>query len=215
MYMNKMTLDRARLPLRGGYDAHKALWKAFGDHPDRGRDFLFRDLGDESFLVVSSRVPDDASGLWRIQTKKYDPVLREGERLYFSLRVNAVRKTRDENGKQVRHDIVQDARKRLQAEGVKPGDMPPRAELAHEAALAWLRERQERLGIEIEEQGFMVDSYEINDMYKPSGRKLSIGMLDIKGFALVTDPEALRAALMRGVGPAKAFGCGLLTVARS
>lgn len=34
------------------------------------------------------------------------------------------------------------------------------------------------------------------------------------GVLEVTDPDALRAALTGGIGPAKAYGCGLLTLAR-
>jgi CRISPR system Cascade subunit CasE len=37
----------------------------------------------------------------------------------------------------------------------------------------------------------------------------------IDGYAIVTDPAALEAFLREGVGRAKAYGCGLLTVARA
>jgi CRISPR system Cascade subunit CasE len=34
-----------------------------------------------------------------------------------------------------------------------------------------------------------------------------------EGRLLITDPDALRAALVTGIGPAKGYGCGLLTLA--
>jgi len=34
------------------------------------------------------------------------------------------------------------------------------------------------------------------------------------GLLRITDPDAFRATLIRGIGPAKAFGCGLMLVRR-
>ena len=47
-------------------------------------------------------------------------------------------------------------------------------------------------------------------------RESSVVTLRIAGFdgiLEVTDAEAFRAALRQGIGPARAYGCGLLTVA--
>lgn len=45
-------------------------------------------------------------------------------------------------------------------------------------------------------------------------RPVTIGMARFDGRLEVVDPEALRRALTTGIGPAKAYGCGLLTLAR-
>jgi CRISPR system Cascade subunit CasE len=34
------------------------------------------------------------------------------------------------------------------------------------------------------------------------------------GLLRITDPDAFRETLIRGIGPAKAFGCGLMLVKR-
>ena len=43
---------------------------------------------------------------------------------------------------------------------------------------------------------------------------VTITWAQFDGILRVTDPVALRQALIRGIGPGKAYGCGLLTLAR-
>ncbi|GAB95251.1 CRISPR system Cascade subunit CasE [Kineosphaera limosa] len=47
------------------------------------------------------------------------------------------------------------------------------------------------------------------------GREVTVVMATFEGHLAVTDPELLRTALVGGVGRAKAYGCGLLTLARA
>lgn len=42
---------------------------------------------------------------------------------------------------------------------------------------------------------------------------ITLAIATFEGRLIVTDPELLRAALLGGIGPAKAYGCGLLTLA--
>ncbi|MGE4504413.1 MAG: type I-E CRISPR-associated protein Cas6/Cse3/CasE [Desulfovibrionaceae bacterium] len=217
MFMTKATLN-ARALLLGGwrvpdddYAVHQALWLLFGDHADRKRDFLYRAIGPASFLVVSRREPEDATGAWTLDIKPYEPRLRAGERLHFALRANAVRKTRDAEGRQVRHDVVQDERERLRAAG--GAQLPPRAVLAQEAGARWLLARQQSLGLLLEPGSLSAHGYEVRD-FRRRGKRVRFGVLDLKGMATVGDVDCLLGALMNGVGPSKGFGCGLLTVMR-
>lgn len=216
MYMCKLVFDRYALARRGVYEAHQALWDVFSDGPDRTRDFLYREMEPGTFLAVSSREPAPRPELMRSQIKSYAPRLRAGERVLFSLRVNPVRKTRDERGKQVRHDIVQDLRKRLLADGTPGEELPPRLDLAEQAAQGWLAARGERLGLAPEDATLMAEAYD-NQRFRKArgGRQVVVSTLDLRGFATVTDPDALRTALFAGIGPAKAYGCGLLLVRRA
>lgn len=217
MYMSRLEFDRAALARRSLYEAHRALWDVFSDGPDRKRDFLYRELDPGVFLTVSRREPPAAwNGLNRLDVKPYAPRLRAGERVLFSLRANPVRKTRDEAGRQVRHDIVQDLRTRLMAGGALKEDLPPRLDLAERAAADWLAARGESLGLAPEKGTVLVEAYE-NQRFRKTrdGREVVVSMLDMRGFAAVADPEALRRALFEGVGPAKAYGCGLLLVRRA
>lgn len=46
-----------------------------------------------------------------------------------------------------------------------------------------------------------------------AGRQVTVAMTAIEGVLTVTDPERFRQALVNGIGPAKAYGCGLMTLA--
>lgn len=216
MYISKLQIDPNRHARCGIYGEHQALWDLFSDHPDRKRDFLYRSMENGQFIAVSRRMPQGDKDLWNIQVKEYDPKLKNGDRIFFSLRVNAVRKTRDANGRQVRHDIVQDHRKRMLEEGVKKEDLPRRTVLAHDAVLEWLRARSNDLGFEVEEGTLMVDAYQRNQVRKKPGAKpIILSVLDLKGFAVVLDPEKARDTLMQGVGCAKGLGCGMMLIRRA
>lgn len=50
--------------------------------------------------------------------------------------------------------------------------------------------------------------------FRRQGRPVTIAMASFSGWLDVTDVELLRSALTAGIGRAKAYGCGLLTLAR-
>ncbi len=214
MILSKLVLN-ARKPWSSKiYDSHQALWQLFDDHPDRKRDFLFREIAPFSYLCLSQRAPKDRNGIWSITSKPFIPKLACGNRLLFSLRVNAVRKTRDEKGRQLRHDIVQHARIKLQAEGIAPEEIPPRPILAQTEGKAWFLNRQESFGLAIEEETFMVEGISRHTFYKKKTGKGQLNILDMRGFARVTDTHRLMQTIEKGIGPAKGFGCGLLLIQR-
>ena len=214
MYMSKLSFDARVLARDGCYEAHQALWKIFSDSPDRERDFLYRAISAKAFLAVSARAPERSSLLDRLEVKPYDPRLAAGERLLFSLRVNPVRKAKI-GKKQFRHDVVQDLRKRLMEEdGLRPEELPPRPVLAERAGRDWLAARQEALGLAVDPDTVMAEAYVRERFRKAKGPAVTLGRMDLRGYATVTDPEALRRALFEGVGCAKGFGFGLLLVRR-
>lgn len=88
--------------------AHRLIWAAFADGPERRRDFLWRQDEAGRWLVLSSRQPHDPHQLFEIESKLFDPVLTEGQRLTFALRANAVVTRKDEKGRSKRSDVVMD-----------------------------------------------------------------------------------------------------------
>jgi CRISPR system Cascade subunit CasE len=68
------------------------------------------------------------------------------------------------------------------------------------------------VGIALSEDGLRVDGYRI--WWQRSNRGISLSTLDFEGSLTVTDPADFLNALLSGIGPAKAFGCGLLLVRR-
>lgn len=50
--------------------------------------------------------------------------------------------------------------------------------------------------------------------FKRNGNTVTLATAMFEGCLEVTDPAALRAALVSGIGSGKGYGCGLLTLAR-
>lgn len=200
-----------------GYRAHELVWSLFSDHADRRRDFLFRwETAPRQLPILytlSERPPDDTKQNFRkLQTKDYAPVLQKGQPLGFSLRVNPVIKRRDENGKQVVHDVVMDAKYQAREEDSTP-DLGTSSELIHREGTAWLKSREEQYGFSFQPGHLLVERYERHAFRKSkNGRKVVIATLDLSGRLVVEDPEKFREALFQGAGPSKAFGCGLLLI---
>lgn len=48
---------------------------------------------------------------------------------------------------------------------------------------------------------------------RPAGPKVKVVTVTYDGHLTVTDPHALRRTLTQGIGRAKAYGCGLMTLA--
>jgi CRISPR system Cascade subunit CasE len=214
MYMTRATVvekHAATLLGKGEYGVHKAVWDLFADTPDRERDFLYRKSAGPApaFTIVSQRLPLAGHPAWRLASKPYNPDLALGDRLAFSLRANPVRSVRGEDDKQSRHDVVMDLKTR-QREAPARQSLP---ELMEEAGKAWLLARAPFWGAEVDPASLRVDGYCQWVFYKKE-RRVKFSTLDFEGALAVKDPERFLEVLYSGVGPAKAFGCGLLLVRR-
>jgi len=221
MYMSRIRLDPSRLdPARlstllggGGYHLHQALWNLFENDPGAERDFLYRQEQIDqapTFLLLSRREPADQDGCWEIETKPYQPSLQVGDRLGFSVRINPVVARRDENGKQHRHDVVMDRKKTLK----EAGDITAQAEIVQQAIEEWFAARATRSGFELTDAGLLTEGYQQHRLSRGKGRPIQFSTVDCSGQLKVTDPESFLAVVLNGMGPAKAFGCGLLLIRR-
>ncbi|MDD4566787.1 MAG: type I-E CRISPR-associated protein Cas6/Cse3/CasE [Methanoculleus chikugoensis] len=198
------------------YRAHHMVWDLFTDGPDRERDFLYRveeAEGMPTIYSVCEREPVNRGGMWRIETKPYDPVLRPGQRLAFVLRANPVRTKRDEKGKHHRHDVVMEAKTRLKQQGRPREEWPPEPEIVQQAGFAWLATKGEANGFSVAAGEVRADGYIQRRFRKRKGRQeISISTIDYTGILTVTEPETFKATLYNGIGAAKGFGCGLMMV---
>jgi CRISPR system Cascade subunit CasE len=221
------------------YGAHQALWRLLSRGPEQKRDFLFRteeSLGHPSFLVLSAQRPESpGDGLWRIDSKAFAPALKAGQRLGFRLRASpVVRRGERVDGKRNkrvhRHDVVMDAARRAAAVG---GPTRDRAMLQRESGLAWLQGQAQRGGFRlvdtsadvIGEDGIMerdqasrpavrVDGYRQHRILRRGSTPIRFSTLEFEGLLEVSDPAAFLARVIAGLGPQKAFGCGLMLLRR-
>lgn len=169
--------------------------------------------GAQFLLIVSSVKPDlsviEEQAGWvtssTAECKKYGPFLERienGQFYHFRLTANPVHHVRRENGRS----------KRLGHVSVKYQEQ-------------WLLDRTERCGFTIpqvdrgEDTEDSAYSFSVNERGKRSfsrraekGRCVTLTTATFEGILQVTDADALRMALVEGIGPAKAYGCGLLTL---
>ncbi|MEW5725479.1 MAG: type I-E CRISPR-associated protein Cas6/Cse3/CasE [Thermodesulfobacteriota bacterium] len=207
-----------RRALGESYETHRLIWTLFGDRPDRDRDFLYRrELNGwgATFYLVSARKPEDPDSLWDMEPKPYRPRLSAGQTLFFSLRANPVRSKRDENGRLHRHDVVMEAKHKLKQEKRPRETWPSQAELIQAAGKSWLAARAARHGFTVDPALIRADAYQPPDPGgRGKGREVRHAVMDLSGLLRVSDPDLFLETLYRGLGPAKAFGCGLMLVRR-
>lgn len=80
----------------------------------------------------------------------------------------------------------------------------------------WLAQRADSLGVVLEEDGHRSFDLIARDVrrFRRESAMVTLATATFGGVLQVSDPELLRAALVRGVGRAKGYGCGLMTLAR-
>lgn len=194
------------------------------------------------YYVLSNAAPLTDSPIFLIETKSYEPLLKTGDSLSFKLRANptvARRKERDKNSK--RHDVIMDAQRQLllaackerqltNEMGVKSelrglllkhpdyqgknGRNKLEAQLANameDAAVTWLKKRGSAHGFEL--NSVQATGYRWNALPE-KGRNAGFSSMDYEGVLTVTEPDKLLQCLARGLGPSKAFGCGLMLIRR-
>ena len=207
------TLDFWRV-FQNPYILHQSIWKLFGDHADRKRDFLYRLEQNKSrpmIYAVSAREPSGTRDLWRVETKGYEPKINPGARLAFMLRANPIRAKRDEENKQHRHDVVMEAKTRQKEQGEKK--LIP--QIIQEEGLNWLSSRAEKCGFIVKPEDVRADGYQQHRFVKgKGGKQVSLSTLEFNGALTVADPKLFLETLYEGIGPAKGFGCGLMLVRR-
>lgn len=230
LYLSRLALNRAApasalMPLLNpsepsqAADAHhRLLWSVFSDSQDRRRDFLWRHEREGRFITLSRRPPQASDLFEPPETKVFDPDLRAGDRLQFTLRANATkdraaisRMEKDaRRGKSRRVDVVMDLM-RLAAKSENRAEL--RSWMAQAAGEAWLA----RQGVA---KGFtplttIVEGYSKIELGRGSGPGPTFGILDMRGEIEVAHPGAFLPALASGFGRAKAWGCGLMLIRRA
>ena len=206
-----MILSRAELPwsvARNPYEHHRRLWRLFPDRPPESRQrheqprqgFLFRAEDSQPgqpvrILLQSSTRPVAAEGISLLASREIDPQPRAGQRLAFLLTANPVKTIKDSQ----RPDKPDKRRDTC------------RVPLITEAnQTAWLERKFEGAA--------RMDAVSVRPhppiFFRRGNRAGKLVTVTFEGLLWVTDPEQLRALLSNGIGPAKAFGCGLLLVRR-
>lgn len=80
----------------------------------------------------------------------------------------------------------------------------------------WLAARADQLGIQLDAGGAPTFTVVGRDLkrFRRQDSTVTLSTATYQGTLVVTDPDRLRAAMTEGVGRAKGYGCGLLTLVR-
>lgn len=192
------------------HTGHHLMWSLFADERVRKRDFLWREMSDGVFFVLSARLPEDRHGLFDIAPPKtFAPQLSKGDCLGFSLHANPVVR-KGKGGRSKKHDVVMEALQGIE----RKARAARRAAAVQSSGLAWLRRQGDRAGFAVEQSQVRIDAYEQHRVARKGGQRMSFSTLDYEGLLTVVDPDAFVKAIARGLGSARAYGCGLLLIRR-
>jgi CRISPR system Cascade subunit CasE len=232
MYLTRFRINTARTGARRLLSSpqfmHAGVMASFPEPPPQtggGPRVLWRldrkAKADVQLYIVSPDKPDlthlveqagwpTASKSW--QTYEYAPFLsrlREGDVWAFRLTANPVHSIRRKEGEPTK----------------RTAHITPRHQMN------WLLKRQQALGFDVlekppeqrllpqgDEWQLMVHNRRNLDFGKTTDRtqklnRVTLATATFDGRLRITDPDVLRRALIAGIGKAKAYGCGLMTLA--
>lgn len=201
MYLSKIMIKGAAC--RNPYEIHRILWNLFPSDADAQRDYLFRveRMGQQQaeILLQSQRKPEcatrDASLL---ATREYVPRLRSGQRLRFMIIGNPVKTIQDESGRLNRQGEVKKCRVPL---------------IRDEEWRQWL---ERKLAGCAELETLIAEKRLPMNFRKAKERRVGkIQPVRFQGVLKVENEAALMDLIENGIGPAKGFGCGMLSLARA
>ena len=184
--------EAARLRLRDTYAWHQQLWLVFPGRDEQRRSFLFRvDDKHEVFrvLLLSLGAPaPQAWGVWEV--RRIADAFLAHDRYRFQVRANPTVKR-----------VVWDESAGFRKNGRRTGIYDANA------LRAWIERKGQQSGFEVLEcsAGPAMQSYFVKDARR--GKHISV---DFQGVLRVNDFATFEKAFHAGIGPAKAFGFGLL-----
>lgn len=103
---------------------------------------------------------------------------------------------------------------------VPSGEPNVRGKVCHhvtsEQQLKWLLDRSEGLGVSMVNDGIPTVSIVQREKrtFDRKGSKVTISMVTFEGVLTVVDRDRFLQSLRNGIGRAKAYGCGMITIAR-
>ena len=204
MYLSQCVLNTVR-PVNP-YLLHKKIWKLFPEQQGEERSFLFRienlgQAGAQKILLQSRHKPQAAtSDLLLLQSKDLNLAgLKAQSKLRFMLRANPTKKIKDQKGKQTNQGKV-------------------RVPLIDELEITGWLKRQLQDCAEINDDELAILRQDLLSFRKSKDKQQYFGKIQTvtySGIMTASDHQLLMDKIYSGIGPAKAFGCGLLSIAKA
>lgn len=218
MYLSRIALNMYRkntIKALASYQIlHSAVENSFPPSPEKAGRNLWRidRLTNALYLLVLSNGKPDFSHIvdqfgwpgsdqaWEV--KDYTPLLdqiKTGQKWQFRLRANPVRSLKQADGEYAQRGKVNACKRGLEQE-------------------QWLLDRANAHGFSLANESFHIVQQEEKQFRHHSNRETHMVTLCIatyEGILEVTDAAQFIHALTSGIGRAKAYGCGLLSIGRA
>lgn len=205
MYLSKVHLSWSST--KNPYLQHKALWQLFPGREQEQRSFLFRieqvKKGEGAIaLMLSQEQPQQPQVIEDsevVAVKALNLNLSQGQAMRFRLRANPVKSIKDASKGEVEKNCKRYTRS-------------VRVPLIHEDQQhAWLERKLAQIAsiksLNIQQE------LPLNFRKQKESRSGKIQPVLYEGVLIVDNPDKLLQLIIDGIGPAKAFGCGLLSLA--
>ena len=195
MFLSKCLLNTSG-PINS-YQLHQEIWKLFPGRPDTRRDYLFRveNLGQKApqqILLHSLTTPVAGQGkLVMLSLPKNVALnLRPGQLLRFMIRANPTKRIKEDN------KIKNQGRVRVPI-------------IDEEEMSMWLQRQLQEVAVIHE---MMINGQNLLYFRKGSNTGKFVA-ITFSGLLEVKNEKNLLKLIEKGIGPAKAFGCGMLSLA--
>lgn len=198
MYLSRVYVQWPKS--KSAYTLHQALWTLFPNRPDDLRGFLFRVEQEKtgvgaSILMQSQHEPEPNGGVVEVKAKRdYTLNLLQGQHLRFLLKANPVKTINDEKGRKNAKGEIKKCRVPL---------------IKEEEQKQWLMRHMNEIAV-LEE---MQVSPCLPLYFRKGQRVGKVVPVRFEGVIRVVDSLAFKELVAKGVGPAKALGCGMLSLA--
>ncbi len=204
MYLSKIVLTWPAC--RNPYEWHQKIWRLFSNHPESKRNFLFSCMDRQSGRNISAllfstekpeRIKSEEITLLGESKSMVDLSFQQGQQLRFRLTANPTKVVTEQTEK----------KRKIRVPLIK-----------QEQQEDWLKRKLDGLAV-IES---MASQNEVPVYFNQKGRGGKIVPVTFEGILKVVDPEKFKEQIYKkynekgeyvaGIGPAKAFGCGLMLV---
>ncbi len=205
MYLSKVFIDFKRP--KNIYQIHQDLWTTFPGQDDKARNFLFRveqqQAGVGASILMQSEIAPSAGNeqVNLLATREFPLTIIKNQRLRFLLVANAVKTIKDQQERKNKKGVIKSNRVPL---------------IKEEDQQNWLERKLQSWA--------QLDSLLIRpcpslyfykkDVQSSKGYGGKIVPVAFEGILTVKEPHKFIEQVKQGIGPAKAFGCGLLSLAR-
>jgi CRISPR system Cascade subunit CasE len=204
MYLSKIHIPWQQA--KNSYQFHQALWRLFPGHEAADRDFLFRVEQIQNGVGTSVLLQSAIKPQWSehspllLAQREFVLNIQNGQCLRFRLRANPIK-------------TIKDSSKGTVEKKGKTFTKTVRVPLLHEEQQqSWL-ERKLQDFAQLETLIIQPEPVLYFRKVKES-RSGKIQTVLFDGSLKVIDAEEFIQQITQGIGPAKAFGCGLLSIAR-